>query len=172
MLAPQNGNLFLVGPMGAGKSTVGRHLARGLRKTFVDSDKVIEERTGASISLIFEIEGEAGFRQREAAVIDELTRRQEVVLATGGGAIMREDNRRCLADRGYVIYLRAPLELLVERTTRDRNRPLLANADPRRRLMDLMAEREPLYREVAHLIIDTGHRTVGQVINAIRQQCR
>jgi len=158
--------------MGAGKSTVGRHLARGLHKTFVDGDKVIEERTGASISLIFEIEGESGFRQREAAVIDELTRRQEVVLATGGGAILREDNRRCLADRGYVIYLRAPLELLVERTTRDRKRPLLANSDPRRRLMDLMAEREPLYREVAHLIIDTGHRTVSQVISVIRQQCR
>jgi len=156
--------------MGAGKSTVGRHLARSLEKTFLDSDKVIEERTGASISLIFEIEGEAGFRQREALVIDELTQRQNIILATGGGAVLSEENRRFLKERGHVVYLRAPLDLLVARTTRDRHRPLLANADPRQRLQSLLQEREPLYREAADLIIDTGHRTVRQVVSLIRQQ--
>ncbi|MGQ0658655.1 MAG: shikimate kinase AroK [Chromatiales bacterium] len=170
MQAPESGSLFLVGPMGAGKSTVGRHLARGLQKAFVDSDRVIEERTGASISLIFEIEGEAGFRQRESQVIAELTRRRDIILATGGGAVLHEENRHCLTERGFVIYLRAPLDLLVERTTRDRNRPLLANADPRQRLRSLLEEREPLYREVADLIIDTSHHTVGQVVTLIRQQ--
>jgi shikimate kinase len=157
--------------MGAGKSTVGRHLARALQKTFVDSDRVIEERTGASISLIFEIEGEAGFRDREAQVIEELTGRTELVVATGGGAVLRDDNRRYLRERGLVVYLRAPLELLVERTSRDHNRPLLANTNPRQRLAALMQEREPLYREAADLIIDTGNRTVRQVVSLIRQQC-
>lgn len=157
--------------MGAGKSTVGRHLARALQKTFIDSDKVIEERTGASISLIFEIEGEAGFREREAQVIDELTGRKDMVVATGGGAVIREDNRRNLRERGLVVYLRAPLDLLVERTSRDHNRPLLANTDPRQRLATLIKEREPLYRETADLIIETGNRTVRQVVSMIRQQC-
>lgn len=172
MKAPATGNFFLVGPMGAGKSTVGRQLARALELSFLDSDKVIEERTGASISLIFEIEGEEGFRDREAQVIDELTRQENLVVATGGGAVLREDNRRHLRERGFVIYLRAPLSLLVERTSRDHNRPLLATADPQERLRALLQEREPLYREVADLIIDTGNRTVRQVVFMIRQQCR
>jgi shikimate kinase len=170
--SPTAGNFFLVGPMGAGKSTVGRQLARALQLSFLDSDKVIEERTGASISLIFEIEGEAGFRDREAQVIDELTRQENLVLATGGGAVLRESNRRHLRERGFVIYLRAPLSLLAERTSRDHNRPLLAHGDPQERLRTLLQEREPLYREVADLIIDTGNRTVRQVVSMIRQQCR
>lgn len=169
--APASGNVFLIGPMGVGKSTVGRHLARTLQKTFVDSDKVIEERTGASISLIFEIEGEGGFRLRESQIIDELTQRQNQVVATGGGAVLREENRCHLRERGLVVYLRAPLELLVERTSRDHSRPLLANTDPRQRLAALMKEREPLYRETADLIIETGNRTVRQVVSLIRQQC-
>lgn len=172
MKSPATGNFFLVGPMGAGKSTVGRQLARTLELSFLDSDRVIEERTGASVSLIFEIEGEEGFRDREAQVIDELTRMQNLVLATGGGAVLRECNRRRLRERGFVIYLRAPLSLLVERTSRDRSRPLLATADPQERLRELLQEREPLYREVADLIIDTGNRTVRQVVSMIRQQCR
>jgi len=170
--SPATGNFFLVGPMGAGKSTVGRQLARALELSFLDSDRVIEERTGASVSLIFEIEGEEGFRDREAQVIEELTRRENLVLATGGGAVLREENRRRLRERGFVIYLRAPLSLLVERTSRDHNRPLLATANPQERLRALLQEREPLYREVADLIIDTGNRTVRQVVSMIRQQCR
>jgi shikimate kinase len=158
--------------MGAGKTTVGRHLARALQKTFIDSDKVIEERTGASISLIFEIEGEEGFRVREAQVIDDLTQRHDHVVATGGGAVLKEENRRHLRERGLVVYLRAPLDLLVERTSRDHSRPLLANTDPRQRLAALMKEREPLYREAADLIIETGNRTVRQVVSLIRQQCQ
>jgi shikimate kinase len=156
--------------MGAGKTTIGRHLARALEREFVDSDKEIEARTGVSVSLIFEIEGEAGFRSREAQMIDELTRRSGIVLATGGGAVLRADNRAHLGDRGFVVYLRAPLDLLVERTSRDRNRPLLANTDPRTRLAALLAEREPLYCGVADLIIDSGPRTVRQVIKSIRDQ--
>lgn len=163
-------NVFLVGPMGAGKSTIGKHLARNLRKQFLDSDKEIEGRTGASVALIFEIEGEGGFRHREVQALDELTRREGIVLATGGGAVLRPENRERLKDRGFVVYLRAPLDLLVERTGRDRSRPLLVNTDPRARLTQLMREREPLYCEVADLIIDTAHRTVRQVVKQICQQ--
>jgi shikimate kinase len=156
--------------MGSGKSTVGRQLAKAVNKRFFDSDKVIEERTGASISLVFEIESESGFRDREAQAIDDLTRMENIVLATGGGAVLRRENRVRLQERGYVIYLRAPLELLVERTSRDHGRPLLANADPRERLRSLLEQRDPLYREVADLIIDTGNRTVRQAVILIRQQ--
>ena len=156
--------------MGAGKSTVGRQLSRALQKPFLDSDRLIEERTGASISLIFEIEGEAGFRARESQIIDELTSRHDIVLATGGGAVLSEQNRRALKARGFVIYLRAPLELLIERTSRDHSRPLLANTDPRKRMRELIEQREPLYRETADLIVDTGNRTVRQVVALIRQQ--
>lgn len=154
--------------MGVGKTTIGRQLAKGLHCEFVDSDREIEQRTGVRIALIFEIEGEAGFRDREAQVLAELTRRQGIVLATGGGAVMRAENRRVLTERGVVVYLRAPLALLVERTARDRQRPLLQNTDPGTRLTALLAEREPLYREVADLIVDTGHRTVRHIVNEIR----
>ncbi len=160
-------NIFLVGPMGSGKSTIGRQLAHTLSREFHDSDKEIEERTGASISLIFEIEGEAGFRKREQAVIDELSQLENIVLATGGGAVTMESNRAYLKERGFVVYLRAPLERLFARTHRDRNRPLLQTSQPRRKFETMLKQREPLYREVADLVIDTEGRSVRQVIEEI-----
>ncbi len=163
-------NVFLVGPMGAGKTTIGRHLAKLLNKQFRDSDRVIEERTGAGIPLIFELEGEAGFRRREKAIIDELTAAHDLVLATGGGAVLDRDNRSRLIKRGFVIYLHAPLEQLVERTRRDRNRPLLQTDDPRKRLQAIMAERDPIYRQVADLIVLTDHRTVRTVVKEIQRR--
>jgi shikimate kinase len=147
--------VFLVGPMGAGKSTVGRLLARLLRLPFVDSDTEIERRTGADIPWIFDVEGECGFRDREEQVIDELTRLSACVVATGGGVVLREANRRALAERGFVVYLHAPLSEQLRRTRRDRNRPLLARGDPEQILRELMAVRDPLYREVADLVVDS-----------------
>lgn len=161
------GNIFLIGPMGAGKSTIGRQLARALRAQFFDSDHVIEERTGAGIPLIFELEGESGFRAREKAVIDELTQRQGVVLATGGGAVLDPENRARLAARGRVIYLQTSVEQQLARTARDRNRPLLQTQDPRARLEELLRVRDPLYRETAHLTINTNGRRVGAVVKEI-----
>jgi shikimate kinase len=161
------GNIFLIGPMGSGKSTIGRHLAELLKMDFVDADHEVERRTGASIPLIFEIEGEDGFRRRETAVIDELTRKENVVLATGGGAVIAEANRRALHSRGTVVYLQAPLDTLFERTRKDRNRPLLHTEDPRTRLEALLREREPLYRQEADIIVDTDHRTPTSVAREI-----
>lgn len=163
-------NIFLVGLMGAGKTTIGRHLAKALDKQFEDSDRVIEARTGADIPLIFELEGEAGFRRRERTVIAELTEREDLVLATGGGVVLDRDNRSHLVSRGLVIYLQAPLEQLVERTSSDRNRPLLQTEDPRARLTTLLAERDPLYRQVADLIVKTDHRTVRSVVKEIHKR--
>lgn len=149
-------SLFLVGPMGAGKTTVGRHLADLLECEFMDSDHEIEQRTGASIPWIFDKEGEGGFRLREQAVIDDLTQKQPpFVLATGGGAVMREINRQHLQQRGVVIYLYTPVEMQLARTARDRNRPLLQTANPEARLRELLAIRDPLYREIAHHIVPT-----------------
>lgn len=153
-------NLFLVGMMGAGKTTVGRILARRLRRRFVDSDHEIERRCGVRIPVIFDIEGEAGFRQRESQVIAELTAIEGIVLATGGGAVLAEENRRCLASRGTVVYLHALPETLYARICHDRNRPLLATPDPLGRLRDLYAERDPLYRSVADIVVDTGTQSV------------
>jgi shikimate kinase len=164
------GSLFLTGPMGAGKSTIGRQLARQLRLEFRDSDHEIEQRTGVDIPLIFEIEGEAGFRKREKAVIDELTRQPGIVLATGGGAILDPENRKHLAERGQVIYLHTSVNQQLKRTSRDRNRPLLQTADPRQRLTDLMEVREPLYREIADLVINTDGKHVRDVVREILQQ--
>lgn len=164
------GNLFLVGPMGAGKSTIGRQLARSLKRDFHDSDREIELRTGVDIPFIFEKEGEAGFRRREAEVIDELTRRQGIVLATGGGAVTREENRRHLAERGAVIYLHTSVDQQLARTARDRNRPLLQTENPRARLEALMAEREPLYRKLAGLVIETDGHSVRDVVREIVQR--
>ena len=141
--------------MGAGKSTIGRLLARQLKLAFIDSDQVIEERTGADIPWIFDVEGEDGFREREEKVIDELTLMNGVLLATGGGAVLREENRKALAARGTVIYLHATADQQFARTENDRNRPLLQTANPRQTLRDLMAVRDPLYREVADIVIDT-----------------
>jgi shikimate kinase len=151
-----HGNVFLVSPMGSGKTTVGRQLSDILHQEFVDSDHEIEARTGADIPWIFDVEGEEGFRQREEAVIDALTRRHDIVLSTGGGAVMREANRRCLHERGLVVYLQTPVELQLERTARDRHRPLLQTGNPREKLTELLRIRDPLYREVAHLVVPTS----------------
>jgi len=164
------GNIFLVGLMGAGKTTVGRALAKRLNKRFVDSDQEIEARTGASIPLIFEIEGEASFRQREAEVIRDLTAQNDVVLATGGGAVLNADSRAYLKARGTVIYLRASINSILQRTSHDKNRPLLQTADPRKTLEELTQAREPLYREVAHIVIDTGRPNVQFLMQAILTQ--
>ena len=153
-------NIFLVGLMGAGKSTIGRQLAKELGWEFVDSDHEIEARTGASIPLIFDVEGEAGFRLREKKVIDELSRREGVVLATGGGVVLDPENRAHLAARGVVVYLCATADQLYARTAKDRNRPLLQTPDPRGKLQNLLAQRDPLYREIADLVVDTGKRSV------------
>ncbi|MCA1804525.1 MAG: shikimate kinase AroK [Xanthomonadaceae bacterium] len=166
------GSLFLVGPMGAGKSTIGRQLAKSLSRTFLDSDKEVEDRTGVGIPLIFELEGEAGFRARERAAIDDLSQRSDIVLATGGGAVLDPDNRHHLHDRGQVIYLRTSVDQQLARTARDRNRPLLQTDDPRARLEELMRTREPLYREVAHHVVDTDGRRVREVVEDILRLIR
>ena len=164
------GNLFLVGMMGAGKTTVGRLLARRLKLRFVDSDHEIERRCGVKVPTIFDIEGEAGFRLREAQTLAELTALEGIVLATGGGAVLAEDNRRRLATRGTVIYLSARPEDLFERVRQDRNRPLLATADPLERLRELYAERDPLYRALADLVIDTGRQSVQALARGLVEQ--
>lgn len=141
--------------MGAGKTTIGRCLADILHWQFVDSDHEIETRTGASIPWIFDVEGEEGFRRREEAMIAELTRQQHIILATGGGAVLRPNNRQHLRQRGFVIYLDTPVSMQLERTAMDRNRPLLQTPNPEQRLTDLLKIRDPLYREIAHLIVPT-----------------
>lgn len=160
-------NVILVGPMGAGKSTIGRQLAGILNYDFYDSDHEIEARTGADIPWIFDVEGEEGFRKREAAMIDELTELDGIVLATGGGAITRDENRRVLASRGVVVYLKTSVEQQLERTARDRNRPLLQTEEPRKVLTELMQVREPLYEEVADMVVNTGEGGVREVAQKI-----
>ena len=154
-------NLYLVGLMGAGKTTVGRVLARRLKLRFLDSDQEIERRCGVKIPVIFEIEGEPGFRGREAAVIGELSQLRGIVLATGGGVVGSKENRQLLAATGTVVYLHAQPDDLYERVRHDRNRPLLATADPLARLRALYAERDPLYRSIADVVIDTGKQGVA-----------
>lgn len=154
------GSLILVGMMGAGKTTVGRMLARRLKRTFYDSDEEIERRCGVRIPVIFDIEGEAGFRARERQVITELCALEKAVIATGGGVVLAEENRRSIASHGTVVYLHARPPNLWQRVRHDRNRPLLATADPRKKLEELYAERDPLYREVADIVIDTGKQSV------------
>ena len=163
------GNIFLVGLMGAGKTSVGRMLARRLNMEFFDTDAEIERITGVKIPLIFEIEGETGFRAREEKMIEQLSAMNGIVLATGGGAVIAETNRRFLKSRGRVIYLRAAPEDLWRRTRRDRNRPLLQTADPLGKLRTLHEQRDPLYREVADLIVDTGSQSVAHLTSKIQQ---
>ena len=150
--------------MGAGKSTIGRLLAKELRLPFKDSDKEIEVRTGANIPWIFDKEGEPGFRDRETAMIVELCHENGIVLATGGGAVMRPENRQALRNGGRVVYLHASIEQQVARTSRDRNRPLLRNANPEKILRDLLAVRDPLYREIADLVVETDERPPRMVV--------
>jgi shikimate kinase len=167
---PLPGNIFLVGLMGAGKTSVGRYLARRLGKTFYDCDQEIEKRTGVKIPVIFEIEGEPGFRARESAVLKELTTLDNIVLATGGGAVIREENRHELIQHGTVIYLRASPADLWQRTRNDRNRPLLQTADPLAKLEQLYFERDPFYREVAAVIEDTGNQSVRSLAQRLEQR--
>jgi shikimate kinase len=162
-----SGNIYLVGMMGAGKSTVGRWLARRLKLRFYDSDIEIERRCGVKIPVVFEIEGEDGFRAREAQVIAELTGLEGIVLATGGGAVLLPENRARLAGHGFVAYLRARPEDLYERVRHDRNRPLLATPDPLGRLRELYVQRDPLYREIADVVVDTGAQGVQVLARAL-----
>lgn len=167
---PVTGNIFLVGLMGAGKTTVGKLLAKRLNKIFIDSDHEIEKRTGVNIPLIFELEGEAGFRSREAAVIQELTAHPGIVLATGGGAVLNPQNRDNLRRNGTVIYLRAKVEDLWQRTRHDKNRPLLQTSDPLGKLRELFAQRDPLYRETADIVVDSGSQSLHALIHQIEDR--
>ena len=161
--------IFLIGMMGSGKSTIGRALARELGLKFVDCDRELEARSGVSITTMFEVEGELSFREREAALIDELTQRDRIVLATGGGAVLRESSRAALRGRGLVIYLRASVDELARRTARDRARPLLQTEDRRARLTQLLEQREPLYSATAHAVFHSSsgnpNRLVRQIID-------
>ncbi|QJD28804.1 shikimate kinase AroK [Methylococcus geothermalis] len=162
-------NIFLIGPMGAGKTTVGRLLGRALGLEFWDSDKEIERRTGVTVPMIFEYEGEAGFRRRESEVIADLTGKEGIVLATGGGSVLVPENQECLAARGLVIYLQCSVQKQLERTHKDINRPLLQTENPRQRLEELLRVRDPIYRQLADYIVDTGQHSsrsaVRRVIN-------
>jgi shikimate kinase len=166
-----SGNIFLVGPMGSGKSTIGRQLAKALKRPFFDSDKEIEKRTGVTISWIFEMEGEEGFRLREQQVIAELTAKQDIVLATGGGAVLKEENRSVLRSRGSVVYLCSSVEQLYRRTAKDKSRPLLQTDDPKKQIATLLAKRDPLYKSVADVVVRTAkqsiHKTVSNVIKKL-----
>ena len=165
-------NIFLVGPMGSGKTAVGRHLARLFRFTFYDSDSDIEAKTGVDISFIFEKEGESGFRVREKESIDRLTRLDSIVLATGGGAVIDADNRRNLAERGAVVYLATSIDQQLERTRQGRHRPLLKDTDPEEKLKELMERRAVLYAEIADLTVSTDARRVQLVAEEIQQELR
>jgi len=160
-------NLILIGPMGSGKTTVGKQLAKRTRMDFVDSDHVIEDRCGVSISTIFDIEGEEGFRKREAKILSELCGQPGIVLATGGGAITLEENRILLRKSGFVIYLKTTIETQLARTQKNNNRPLLENVDAEKKLEELMAERGSLYEQEADLVVTSGERMVSKVVDEI-----
>jgi shikimate kinase len=160
-------NIYFIGLMGAGKTTVGKIIAKNLGKVFYDTDLVIEQRTGVKVSTIFELEGEAGFRKRESAMIEELSQLDDIVMATGGGAVLAPENRDNLKQHGYVIYLRANVHDLWQRMRHDKHRPLLQNVDVRAKLEQLYHERNPLYTETASLIVDTGNQPVASILNQI-----
>jgi shikimate kinase len=163
-------NIYLIGLMGAGKTTIGRQLARTLKLPFYDSDKAIEESTGVDIPTIFEFEGEEGFRDREQKMIQQLTKMDGIVLATGGGAILREENRQLLKENGFIAYLQCSVDRILERTRRDTQRPLLNTAEPRERIESLFAQREPLYLACADYKIDTGVLQSKVVVNHILEE--
>jgi shikimate kinase / 3-dehydroquinate synthase len=165
-----SGNIFLVGMMGAGKTTIGKSLAQATGKTFIDSDHEIQERTGVKIPIIFEIEGELGFRKRETEVLRELVKMNNIVLATGGGAVLKRENRRFLKQFGTVIYLRASVNDLQRRTRYDKNRPLLQTEDIQAKLTELLAQRDSLYRETAHLVVDSGKQGVRSLVNKLMRK--
>ncbi|OUR72458.1 shikimate kinase [Methylophaga sp. 42_8_T64] len=156
--------------MGAGKSTVGRQLAKVLKRSFYDSDREIEKRTGVSISWIFEMEGEQGFREREKKVIAELTCLKNIVLATGGGAILADENRRALRAQGHVVYLAASEEQLLKRTSKDKNRPLLQTEDPKKKIIELLEKRDPLYQNVADVVLRTGEQSIQHTVSMVIKQ--
>ena len=160
-------NIILIGPMGSGKTTVGRQLAKRTRMEFVDSDHMIEDRCGVSISTIFDIEGEDGFRKRETKLLTELCQMNGIVLATGGGAITTEENRILLRKSGYVVYLKTSINTQLARTQKNQNRPLLENVDPEQKLQELMDERGDLYEQEADLIVTSGERIVSKVVDEI-----
>lgn len=160
-------NIFLVGLMGAGKTSVGKLLAKRLAKDFCDCDQEIERATGVKIPVIFEIEGEAGFRAREARMLAQLAKRENLVVATGGGAVLSAANRKLLAESGIVVYLRAATADLARRTRQDKNRPLLSTPDPFAKLEQLFAERDPLYREIADITVDTGSQTLSALAHKL-----
>ena len=162
-------NIFLVGPMGAGKSTIGRHIAQQLRMDFVDSDAVIEERTGADIAWVFDVEGEGGFRKREEMVIDELTGQHGIVLATGGGSVKSKENRNRLSARGIVVYLETTIEKQLARTGCDKKRPILRSGSPREILESISEERHPLYREISDLVVKTDDQSARAITSQIIQ---
>jgi shikimate kinase len=174
-LVSANTNIYLVGMPGAGKTTLGRQLARRMRRSFVDVDHEIEARTGVRIPLIFDIEGEQGFRTRESKVLVDLGSQSGLIVATGGGAVLRPENRAAIKQSGIVVYLHAPPHLLFERTRLDPNRPLLQVADPKKKLEELFAERDPLYREVADIIINSPGGGIShlarQVERELQKQC-
>lgn len=171
VLPPPSPRYFLIGPMGAGKTTVGRRLALARGLSFIDADQALEQRTGVDIPYIFEKEGEPGFREREAQLIDELSERERVVLATGGGAILRQETRQRLAERGVVIYLHASVAQQVHRTARTTHRPLLQTGEARRVILGrLFEQRDPLYREIADLVIETDGRNTRSLVADIERR--
>ena len=165
-----SGNIFLVGMMGAGKTTIGKSLAGYLGKTFFDSDREIQKRTGVGIPVIFEIEGEEGFRKRETEMLRELVNLKNIVLATGGGAILSEENRNLLRDNGTVIYLRATVDHLWKRTRNDKNRPLLQTPDPRITMSEIYSQRDPIYAETAHIVVENGSQGSYQLTRSLVDQ--
>lgn len=166
------GNIVLVGMMGSGKTTVGKLLANLVGKTFIDVDHEIQKRTGVGIPVIFEIEGEAGFRKRESEILRDIVKQQNIVLATGGGAILHPDNRALLRQYGTVIYLCAPVTELRRRTYLDKNRPLLQTGNVHARLLELFTQRDPLYRETAHIVMDSGRQSVRAFVQKLIQKLR
>jgi shikimate kinase len=163
-------NIYLIGLMGVGKTTIGKQLAKALQRPFYDSDKVIEESTGTSIATIFNYEGEEGFREREHGVIQQLTSLQGIVMATGGGSILKAENRQALKTSGFIVYLYCSIDKILYRTRNDTQRPLLQTANPRQRLHKLLAQREPLYKECADFKIDSGSTPGKTVVKTILQQ--
>ena len=162
--------IILVGMMGAGKTTIGKSLANYLDKTFIDSDHEIQKRTGVKIPVIFEIEGETGFRKREADMLHELLEINNIVLATGGGIILNEENRNLLKQKGTIVYLRATVNDLWHRTRHDKNRPLLQTIDLKAKLAELFDQRDPIYRELAHIVVESGKQSVHQMVKLLAQQ--